>query len=93
MKHENSKPIMIKIEVCIDEDGDGYHAYCPALKGLHTYGATIKEARQNVKYAIQAYLTSVAKHNEPLPTGITQIPDNDTSCTERYSQNLELILA
>jgi len=93
MKDEEVKPITIKLEVCIDEDGKGYHAYCPALKGLHTYGATISEARQNVKYAIYAYLGSLAKHNEPLLSGISQIPENDTVCKERYTQNLELALA
>jgi len=48
--------------IIIESDGDGFHAYCPPLKGLHTCGDTKLEALRNVQYAISAYLTSVRQH-------------------------------
>jgi len=40
-----------KVEIFIEPDGDGFHAYCPALKGLHTCGDTEEEALENAKDA------------------------------------------
>jgi predicted RNase H-like HicB family nuclease len=49
------------------EEGGGYHAFCPALKGLHTYGATLEEAIANAREAVEVYLESLKAHNEPPP--------------------------
>jgi len=62
--------IGFQIGVFVEPDDDGFHAYCPALKGLHTYGSTEKEAFENAKYAAIAYLESSIKHNDPIPVGI-----------------------
>ncbi len=40
------------------EPDGGYHAYCPALKGCHSWGATRAEARQHIKEAIELWLDS-----------------------------------
>lgn len=50
------------------EKEGGYHAYCPALRGCHSYGDTLDEARENITEAIEAYLESLAKHREEIPT-------------------------
>jgi len=63
------------IEIIIEPDEDSYHAYCPALKGLHTCGETVEEAVQNAKYAAQAYLESLVKHGDSIPIGI--LPHKD----------------
>ena len=55
--------------IVIEPDGDGYHAYCPALKGLHTMGETRDEAIANAKDAVVAYLLSLTKHDDPIPVG------------------------
>ena len=35
------------------EEGDGYHAFAPALKGCHSQGDTLEEALENIKEAIE----------------------------------------
>ena len=67
-----SKPtIEFKIDIVIEPDDDGFHAYCPALKGLHTSGDTKEAALENARYSAIAYLESLIKHNDPIPVGIT----------------------
>ena len=62
--------MFFKIQVIIEPDEAGFHAYCPALKGLHTYGETEEEALENARNAAIAYLRSLIKHNDPIPVGI-----------------------
>ena len=65
------KPIIgFKVEVVVEPDEDGFHAYCPALKGLHTCGDTKEEALENAKDAAIAYLQSSIKHGDSIPVGI-----------------------
>lgn len=33
----------MRLDIIVEPDGDGFHAYCPMLKGLHTAGDTEKE--------------------------------------------------
>ncbi|MFC1616031.1 type II toxin-antitoxin system HicB family antitoxin [Patescibacteria group bacterium] len=40
----------------IKKDGTKYHAYCPELKGCHTFGNTAEEALKNLRSAISLYL-------------------------------------
>lgn len=67
---EGQPVIGFKIEIIIEPDDTGYHAYCPALRGLHTCGDTEQEALQNARDAAIAYLQSLMKHNDPIPVGI-----------------------
>lgn len=62
--------IEVSIEIDIEPDGDSFHAYCPALKGLHTCGKTEEEALNNASDAAIAYLYSLIKHGDPIPVGI-----------------------
>jgi predicted RNase H-like HicB family nuclease len=39
----------------------------PALPGCLTRGRTVLEALRNAEDAIQGYLVSLAKHDEPIP--------------------------
>ncbi len=64
---KNKTAIGFKVEVIIEPDEGGFHAYCPALKGLHTSGATHEEAMANAKDAVSAYLQSLIKHGDPIP--------------------------
>jgi predicted RNase H-like HicB family nuclease len=61
-----------KIEYCvkviIEPDEDEFHVFCPDLKGLHTSGKTIDEAIHNAQDAVTAYIISLKKHNEPIPS-------------------------
>ncbi len=59
--------IELNVTVVLERDDGGYHASCPAFKGLHTCGATRAAALRNVKDALEAYLLSLIKHHEPIP--------------------------
>jgi predicted RNase H-like HicB family nuclease len=63
------KNLTLKLSVILEPDGDGFHAYCPAFKGLHVDGDTEKEALRNAGNAALVYLKSLAAHQEPLPIG------------------------
>ena len=64
-----SERLKLRVSVVIEPDGDGYHAYCPALKGLHAAGETQDEAVAGARAAVLAYLESMAAHGEPIPVG------------------------
>lgn len=51
----------------IKKDGKYYHGFVPSLPGCHTQGDTIEDAKKNLKEAIEGYLLSLRKHNEPIP--------------------------
>jgi antitoxin HicB len=54
-----------------DEDGM-FIAKCPALPGCIPQGKTRKEALSNTKDAIDGYIASLKKHNEPIPPPIEE---------------------
>ena len=64
------KSYVFKIVVEEDsfEDGrSGYHAYCPALKGCHTWGHTYSEALANAREAVELYVEDLREAGEPIP--------------------------
>ena len=63
----------MKFRVIIEQDEDGvFVASCPTLPGCLSQGITRAAAQANIKEAIQAYLDSLKKHNEPIPPPITE---------------------
>ena len=52
------------------EEGGGYHVYCPALEGCHSYGDTIEEALANIRDAIEGYIESLRKAGDPIPEDV-----------------------
>jgi antitoxin HicB len=63
----------MKYRVNIERDEDGvFIAKVPALPGCISQGATRKEALANIKDAIEGYLASLKKHNEPVPPPIEE---------------------
>lgn len=63
----------MKYRVLIEQDEDGtYVAEVPALPGCVSQGHTRKEAIDNIKEAIAAYLESLQAHNEPIPPPISE---------------------
>jgi len=69
--------IGFRVEVVVEPDGVGFHAYCPALKGLHTCGDTEQEALQNAKDAAIAYLRTSIKYGDSIPIGILIHGENE----------------
>jgi predicted RNase H-like HicB family nuclease len=50
------------------EPEGGYTVIVPALPGCITWGKTIFHARRMAADAIKAYVKSLRKHGEPIPT-------------------------
>ncbi len=75
------KKIKFDVTVHVEPDGDGFHAYCPALPGLHVDGATGKEACKNAAIAAVAYIKSMLKHGEPIPIGMMEVEEEQTTST------------
>ena len=58
----------IKIEDDQFEDGrKAFHAYCPGLKGCHTWGYTPEEAMMNIREAIELYVEDLIESGEAIP--------------------------
>ena len=58
--------------VVIEEDtspdgGQAFHAFCPALKGCHTWGHTYQEALTNIREAVELYVDDLREAGEPVP--------------------------
>jgi len=63
----------MKYRVVIQQDEDGmFVAEVPSLPGCVSQGKTRKEAVTNIQEAMEAYLESLKKHNEPIPPPITE---------------------
>ena len=50
------------------EPEGGFTATVPSLPGCVTYGENLKEAKKMVRDAIEGYIASLKKHNEPIPS-------------------------
>ena len=62
---------MMKFTVILERDEDGFFAVkVPALPGCFTQGKTKEEALANAKEAIESYIGSLRKHNEPVPEDV-----------------------
>jgi len=61
----------MKYRITITDGEDGmYVVECPSLPGCVSQGKTRKEAIENIKDALNGYLESLKKHNEPIPPSI-----------------------
>ena len=95
-----SKPIVgFKIDIFAEPDDGGFHAYCPALRGLHASGDTEEEAVRNAKEAAIAYLESLIKHGDSIPVGIivrekeSDIPRSPTREASLHTEDLKVACA
>jgi predicted RNase H-like HicB family nuclease len=63
----------MKFRTFIEQDEDGiFVATCPSLPGCVSQGNTREEALNNIKDAIEGYLISLKKHDEPIPSPISE---------------------
>ena len=51
-----SKETVYEFEIAMEPDEDGFHVWCPVLKGCHSFGLTRDEARANIREAIEGWL-------------------------------------
>ena len=69
------KSYVFKVLVEKDETENhekAYHAFCPALKGCHTWGHTYDEALANAREAIELYLEDLRESGQAVPIDATQ---------------------
>ena len=57
--------------VMVEEDAfqngtPAYHAYCPGLKGCHSWGHTFHEALVNIQEAVQLYVEDLIEAGETV---------------------------
>ena len=48
-----------KLYIIIEEDKDGFYAYCPELKGCQSQGDTLEEVQNKIAEAIELYLETL----------------------------------
>jgi predicted RNase H-like HicB family nuclease len=51
-----------------EQEGGGYHVFCPTLPGCHTQSETVDEGVANIREAIGLYLGSLVEDGLPIPT-------------------------
>lgn len=56
---------VMEFEVLIEPDEDGFHVWCPALKGCHSFALTREDARANIKEAIDLWLSDADPSSIP----------------------------
>jgi predicted RNase H-like HicB family nuclease len=57
----------VVIEKDTFEDGrEAYHAFCPSLKGCHTWGHTYNEALKNIQEAVELYVEDMLERGEQI---------------------------
>ncbi|MBI3104467.1 MAG: type II toxin-antitoxin system HicB family antitoxin [Candidatus Rokubacteria bacterium] len=63
----------MRLRVIIEQDEDGvFVAQCPSLPGCISQGSTRSEALASIRDAIQGYIESLKKHDEPIPPPISE---------------------
>jgi len=85
-KETKENSIIFSVDMCIEEDGEGFYAYCPALKGLHIDGSTREEAIENLKTAVVLYIESLIKHGDAIPLKTVEDSRDESSRTTCSSQ-------
>ncbi len=59
MKYQN-------FSVVVEEDKDGFFAFCPELQGCYAQGETYEEALEHIKDAVQLHLVDASKSKEKI---------------------------
>lgn len=50
-----------KVSVVIEQDQNGYYAWCPELKGCQSQGNSIEETLSNIREAIELFLETLTE--------------------------------
>lgn len=53
--------------IIIEQDENGYFAFCPELQGCYGQGGTYEEAMQNIKDAVKLHIEDRVATKEELP--------------------------
>ncbi|MGD0651558.1 MAG: type II toxin-antitoxin system HicB family antitoxin [Verrucomicrobiia bacterium] len=65
-----------RYKVIIEPDEPkGFHVWVPALRGCHSFGTTVDEAKRNIREAIDLYLESLEARGLPIPRESTRVAE------------------
>jgi predicted RNase H-like HicB family nuclease len=56
-----------RFSVVIEQDKEGYFAFCPELQGCYTQGESYEEALENIRDAIRLHVEDRLESGEELP--------------------------
>lgn len=48
-----------QINIVIEEDNDGFYAYCPQLEGCQSQGDSLEEVKKNIHEAVELYIETL----------------------------------
>lgn len=60
-----------RFSVVIEEDNDGFYAYCPELEGCYTQGETYDEALRNIRDSVRLHVEDRLSNGDPIPSPTT----------------------
>ena len=49
-----------KVNIVIEEDSDGFYAYCPQLEGCQSQGDSLEEVKKNIHEAVELYIETLS---------------------------------
>lgn len=81
----------VTYRIIIEPDTKGFHGYVPALKGCHTWGRSVAEAKKHLQEAIQVYLELLVAHDEKIPQDISFESFETLEVPARKKQNNRLV--
>ena len=55
------------LPIVIEQDKDGYFAFCPALQGCYSQGKTYEEAMSNINDAVVLHVQDRLEEKEEIP--------------------------
>ncbi len=64
------KQLKFRVPIIVEPDTVGFHAYSPALKGLHMGGDTEQEALENARKTAKDFLEIMIQDGIPIPLSI-----------------------
>lgn len=56
-----------RFSVIVEQDRDGYYAFCPELQGCYTQGDTYEEVLHNLRDAIRLHVEDRLAKGEEIP--------------------------
>lgn len=62
------KMLLYHVRLRWEPEDEVYTAWAPSLPGCVTFGKTIEEALEMVRYAIEIYVETLISHGEEVPT-------------------------
>ncbi len=65
-----TKELKFVVPIIVKADTVGFHAYSPALKGLHMDGDTEREALENARQTAKEFLEIMIQDGIPIPLNI-----------------------